>query len=149
MGKKSYSAISKEIEEMKTNGLDDDMISSVLQAKYNESSIQKIYSEALKEREEELQALEKRHENAKNIGHSNAECDPWKKPAYFVLIITSTILPFIGLIAFIYGVFKSGKRQQVVTILIVSIIGTIFWIVFGNFLGEIAEETMREIYKNF
>ena len=53
MRKKSYIAIKKEIEEMKGKGFAEETIVSVLRAKYNESSIERIYTEAQWERENE------------------------------------------------------------------------------------------------
>jgi len=50
--KKSYINIVKEIEKMRADGLDDDTIKYALQAKYNESNIEHIYTQAEWERDD-------------------------------------------------------------------------------------------------
>ena len=49
--KKSYINIVREIEKMRADGLDDDTIQYALQAKYNESNIEHIYTQANWEQE--------------------------------------------------------------------------------------------------
>jgi len=146
--KKSYINIVKEIEEMKADGLDANTIESVLMAKYQESNIGHIYKQAEWEQEEKFHAIEKQHDNENYKGYSNKDCIPWKKRVYIGFIIATIGLPLIGFIAFIYGVFKPGKKQQAVMLLIYSIIGVVFWVILGNFLSMIAMETMEEIYRN-
>jgi len=60
--KKSYIAIVREIEEMREKGLDDDTISNVLRAKYDETSIERMYTEAQREREEAVESEENESE---------------------------------------------------------------------------------------
>ena len=138
----------REIEEMKAKGFDEGTIESVLRAKYQESNIEHIYKQAGWEQEEKFYAVEKQHETANYNGYSGADYMPWKKSVYIGFIIAAIGLPFIGFIAFIYGVFKPAKKQQAVMLLIYSIIGVVFWIILGGFLNAIALETMKEIYRN-
>jgi len=89
--KKSYIAIKKEIEEMKAKGFDEETIESVLRAKYNESSIERIYTEAQWEQEDKLEAIEEEVENGN------------KKFKVFVGVATAIII-FI-LVYTVVGVF--------------------------------------------
>src|SRR6056297_971337 len=64
---KSYITIREEIEELKARGFDEKTIESVLQAKYRESNIQRIYTEAEWEEENVNDKEEQRKEAAVRV----------------------------------------------------------------------------------
>ena len=65
--KNSYITILKEIEKMRADGLDEDTIKYTILAKYNESNIEKIKTEASWEKEEKTEKLEQKNKKKRRL----------------------------------------------------------------------------------
>ena len=96
---KSYIAIREEIEELKTRGYDETTILSVLQAKYQESNIERIYTEAKWEEEKEIEEEEQRIENADKI---EKKLDKTGKLIFGLLGTTIIVIMILFLIYFVF-----------------------------------------------
>jgi len=92
--KKSYIAIMREIEKMKSDGLDKNTIESVLKAKYNESSIERIYTEAQWERDEELEEIDEISEE--KVKNKNKEAGIVSLIIFIVFVVLFSTCFFDG-----------------------------------------------------
>jgi hypothetical protein len=107
--KKSYTAILKEIEKMRADGLDDDTIKYTIQAKYNESNIEKIKTEANWEKEEKMEKLEQKNKQKKKTEEFWGKAKPY--------------LTLIGIIVgFLFYIFIVGPAVDWVFELMESIV---------------------------
>ena len=91
MRKRSYQTIAREIDELERQGYDRPSIEAILEAKYKESNIERIRTEARWEEEKQQEKLEKKNERKAETTAETVE----KITPYIVLVVTIIVALFM------------------------------------------------------